>query len=689
MNYFFGRLLVGAILCLGELTVANAQQPSFDCRLAHSPTEIAICSDARLSELDRIGGVAFNIGRQRAGNHDLVTNVRTLLIARIACRSNALCIFDNQIEALRDYQRWNIPVIIPDWVPQYRVELAQPADAPSKLDHSDFVVDGLALGGAVYPDSPTYKAYACQQSDQFPGFTWCKIKHPMAGKFGPFNSWMTILHSPENSAIFITQVITPAFFARGDVEREIQRLSRQFGRASRILNGDSRSDAAHPIIAVWGDVTLTPLNEETMDALRRGDAITAGLVTDFLGDVNKSARENLPVFHIGGGAGYIWGARFDTEGKGSLQISAVDTGALPNPSVATAVKKTPVSPTALPPPPIAWTTPGALPPPRDECSRISDAAQRLACYDRPARLPASQAAALPAPSQPDLRTTSSQPDSAGSAQSGRAQVDSSPNEGQGIVLVPSYEDVAPACDKFVDALNATAVYAPGTATPTDKTKYVPECIDYSRDAFDFLRSNWSSYSAANQRDCISKVAADLEKARPKGGADVEAESFANVSFLGILSEQYRLVAMCLLDRTNDKRNSALPQPFHFRDLNSVTPLQVRNATLARDTESGRLAAALTTPAELRRDMAQMAGIVEAAIAHDGGCGIYVDRDAVANFFGGAGFDFAAERANKWGVNSVDFEGANAITIVLMEQGPQSEACNTVRTKFEGWKFLRP
>jgi hypothetical protein len=103
-------------------------------------------------------------------------------------------------------------------------------------------------------------------------------------------------------------VVTPAYFARGDVEHEIQRLSQRFGQTARILNGDPRPDSAHSIIAVWGDLTLTPLDEPTMDALRRGDTITAGLIADFLGDVNKSARENLPVFHMGGGAGYMWGA---------------------------------------------------------------------------------------------------------------------------------------------------------------------------------------------------------------------------------------------------------------------------------------------------------------------------------------------------------------------------------------------
>ena len=88
----------------------------------------------------------------------------------------------------------------------------------------DFVVDGLAVGAPVYPDSPSYKAYKCRPSQEFPGFTWCGIKHPMTGKFGPFHSWVTILHSDANTAVFILQDVIPAYFSPGDVDREIQRL---------------------------------------------------------------------------------------------------------------------------------------------------------------------------------------------------------------------------------------------------------------------------------------------------------------------------------------------------------------------------------------------------------------------------------------------------------------------------------
>ena len=93
---------------------------------------------------------------------------------------------------------------------------------------SDFVVEGLSVGSEVYPDSAAYKAYKCRPSVEFPGFTWCGVKHSLLGKFGRYNSWVTILHSDANRLVFVLQDVIPAYFGTGDADREIQRLSQDF-----------------------------------------------------------------------------------------------------------------------------------------------------------------------------------------------------------------------------------------------------------------------------------------------------------------------------------------------------------------------------------------------------------------------------------------------------------------------------
>jgi S1-C subfamily serine protease len=198
----------------------------------------------------------------------------------------------------------------------------------------NFVVDGLALGGEVYPDSAIYKSYACRQSDDFAGFTWCRVHHTKMSKFGRYTSWVTILHSGANKVAFITQAIIPAFFQRDDVDRELQRLSRGFGRPVQILRVDSRPDVPNAVLAAWGAVTLTPLDDAAMGALRRGEQIHRGLIAEFIGDPHKSARIGLPVYSIGGGPGYLWGASFDDAGRGSLRISAVNVSEIGSPGFA-------------------------------------------------------------------------------------------------------------------------------------------------------------------------------------------------------------------------------------------------------------------------------------------------------------------------------------------------------------------
>jgi uncharacterized protein len=111
-----GKLFAAVVIFAGFMDCARAQQPSFDCQRARVPVEFAICSDRRLSELDSLGAAAFEIARRRPGTSRLTSNIQSLLLARIACQSDRVCILDNFVEGFRLYQNWGIPVGIPDWV---------------------------------------------------------------------------------------------------------------------------------------------------------------------------------------------------------------------------------------------------------------------------------------------------------------------------------------------------------------------------------------------------------------------------------------------------------------------------------------------------------------------------------------------------------------------------------------------
>lgn len=201
-------------------------------------------------------------------------------------------------------------------------------------DRTQYIVDGLALGDPVQPNSATYRQYQCSPSEQFASFIWCQRRRTGNGKFGKFTSVNSILHSPDGTTAYISQHIDPAYFVPGDVEREIKRLSQLFGSRSHILRSPRRPGEAEGVIAYWGGVALEPLDAESLGQIAAGKSVRRGMLFDFLGDFGRSAREGFPIYQLGGSAGYVWGSRFDKSGWGSLRITAIDASQFTAPALA-------------------------------------------------------------------------------------------------------------------------------------------------------------------------------------------------------------------------------------------------------------------------------------------------------------------------------------------------------------------
>ena len=204
--------------------------------------------------------------------------------------------------------------------------------ARGNLPTYQYVIDGLALGDPVAPASSAYREYRCRPSEQFASFIWCQRDRKENGKFGAFSSVTSILHSQDNTAVYISRHVEPAYFAPGDVEREIRRLSQLYGAQPHILQTPQWLKGQQGLIAYWGAVTLEPLDAESLAQLASGQSVRKGLLFDFLGNFGQSANENLPVFHLGGGAGYVWGAHFDGNGIGALRMTAIDATQFTPPS---------------------------------------------------------------------------------------------------------------------------------------------------------------------------------------------------------------------------------------------------------------------------------------------------------------------------------------------------------------------
>jgi hypothetical protein len=167
----------------------------------------------------------------------------------------------------------------------------------------------------VRSDSAAYREYSCGSSDQFDGFTWCQKTRNETRRRGPSAARYSILHAQDGSVVYINQRQEAAFLARNEADKDIQRYSREIGEAARITRMPHRAGLPDGIIALWGKTTLEPLDQESIRILAEGKSPKKGLLVDFLGNFARSARDGLPIYRIGGGAGFLWAAGFDQAGR--------------------------------------------------------------------------------------------------------------------------------------------------------------------------------------------------------------------------------------------------------------------------------------------------------------------------------------------------------------------------------------
>jgi len=208
-----------------------------------------------------------------------------------------------------------------------KIPLASPAAV------SRYIVDGLALGGQVKPWSQPYLRYQCNPSDQFPGFISCNEEHTIPGK--EVTRYHSILESQDGTAYYVNSYFQPAFFDPNDVQNEISRMSSEFGQQARIIQMPQREGFPNAVIAIWGAIQLEPLNPDEISEVASGGS-HPGILVSFLGDPERSAKAGVPVYRLAGGAGFLWAATFDQNGKGMLRYLAIDDSKIePSHQVAT------------------------------------------------------------------------------------------------------------------------------------------------------------------------------------------------------------------------------------------------------------------------------------------------------------------------------------------------------------------
>src|SRR5271170_6490670 len=90
-------------------------------------------------------------------------------------------------------------------------------------------VNGFHAGGTLY-DAPAELTAGtkCHPSETWPGSKWCYQTITRNGKFGPYTAYNSAFANPNGVVAYASQVVLPAHYNAGDVDREIQKLSGQF-----------------------------------------------------------------------------------------------------------------------------------------------------------------------------------------------------------------------------------------------------------------------------------------------------------------------------------------------------------------------------------------------------------------------------------------------------------------------------
>src|SRR5262252_1507871 len=246
------------------------------------------------------------------------------------------------------------------------VVLAHAALIGNAIAATEYAVDGLAVGTRLNFGSASYREYKCSPSDQFDGLTWCQKTRTDKERRGSYIEAYSLLHSKNGNLSYINRSQEPAFLNPSEAELDIQRYSRKLGESARILKMPHRSGLPDGVIAVWGKITLEPLDQASIKTLAEGKNPRKGFLIDYLRDFTRSAKHGLPIYHIDGGPGFIWAASFNRKGRGSLRSAAVDVSgfALPPDSVPVAEIAIPTHQERLPPPAAGVAT--AVPTPQEE-----------------------------------------------------------------------------------------------------------------------------------------------------------------------------------------------------------------------------------------------------------------------------------------------------------------------------------
>lgn len=190
-----------------------------------------------------------------------------------------------------------------------------------------FRVEGLAPGEFVVPASKVYKSYKCTPSD-YGGLIWCRKSDKRNFRGAEVKTYTSIAHKSDGQVVYVSHTLANIPFSPSLPYEQVQSLEQEFSEKGLMYPAPNYSRSIEGgLIATWGSISLKPIEQVTKSNIMDGKSTGKGFLVDYLTNFKQSVREDLPVYYITGGYGYLYVAGQFPNGKGLISFRAIDQAA--------------------------------------------------------------------------------------------------------------------------------------------------------------------------------------------------------------------------------------------------------------------------------------------------------------------------------------------------------------------------
>ena len=192
----------------------------------------------------------------------------------------------------------------------------------------DDPLEGWRLGESIQAHRDDYRDFRCAPSVVAPDLTFCRRIRFARDRHGSYNVMYSFLHTRAGTVVYVDRYQRPAFFDELAARRVIDHISSLRGEPSHLSTMPQRPGLPDGILAVWGKTELEPLSDARIALIAKGQVQATEFLVDFLVDAPRSAKEQLPIWRLSGGAGFVWVAGLDHPSRGFMRMTAVDASAI-------------------------------------------------------------------------------------------------------------------------------------------------------------------------------------------------------------------------------------------------------------------------------------------------------------------------------------------------------------------------